>query len=208
MQAVLTEAKAMLENKSATTQKEIDDMVTRLATAIGELVVVDELIFKDEDSKISFNASEHENLADIKVKGDLFIADIHQDGMTIGKFIEVMKQNMTDGLDIECYDGTTKITDMNRLVFTGAIFKIMKGTEVVDTFTAAVLGDLDGDGRSTAKDSFLMKLHAAEGTELDDHFFAAIDQNDDGVYNAKDSFLTAYKAANWETYRTTATAES
>ena len=214
MQAVLTEAKAMFENKTAETQEEIDAMVSRLHDAINQLQPANpddpENPVDPEDGKVDFDKDTHTNVANFYKKGNVYVADAHHaTGMTVGAFLEILSGEFP-GLTVKAFeaDGTTEITDMDRLFFTGAVIKVLNGSEVVFTYTAAVLGDLDGDGRSTAKDSFLMKLHAAEGTELDDHFFAAIDQNDDGVYNAKDSFLTAYKAANWETYRTTATAES
>jgi hypothetical protein len=37
-----------------------------------------------------------------------------------------------------------------------------------------------------------------------EYLFAAIDYNNDGVNNAKDSYLAAYKAAHWEDYKATA----
>ncbi len=228
MQAVLTEAKAMLENKSATTQKEIDDMVTRLATAIGELVVVggseDPKDPEDYYGNFEWDPNKHTTVARFgtyMVNGvyvNVIFADAHhKDGMTVGAFLDVLKDKYDDydvDYDVVAFqaDGTTEITDMESLIFTGAIIKIFSkdGTEF-DQFTVAVTGDLDGDGIYSARDSFLMKLHAAENTDLSEklHILAALDFYDDGTneYNAKDSFVAAYKAANWEEYKA-ATAES
>lgn len=198
-------------------QIEINNAADRLVAAMEALVRVeiDKPIFKDEDGKLSFDSTVYTNIANFKIKGSLFIVDAYMgnpaDGQTIGQFLEIVHANLSDGLTACCYeaDGLTMITDMNRLIFTGAVCKIMDGEEVVDTFTVAVAGDLDGDGVSSAKDSFLTKFYAAQSNHLADHIFAALDIYDDGTnkYNAKDAFMNALKAADWEAYKA-ATAES
>jgi hypothetical protein len=125
--------------------------------------------------------------------------------MTVGAFLEILRAVYTD-YTVKAFkaDGTTEITDMDSLLFTGAVIKILDGQTVVDQFTAAVLGDLDGDGKQSAKDTYLTKWHAANDATLAEHLSAAIDYNNDGVNNAKDSYLAAYKAAHWEDYKATA----
>ena len=231
MTAVLGEAKAMYEGKTAKIQKEIDDMVERLKSALGSLVPVtpgpggdDEDDPEDYYGNFEWDPNKHTTVARFgtyMVNGvyvNVIFADVHhKDGMTVGEFLDVLKDKYDDydvDYDVVAFqaDGTTEIADMESLIFTGAIIKIFSkdGTEF-DQFTVAVTGDLDGDGIYSARDSFLMKLHAAENTDLSEklHILAALDFYDDGTneYNAKDSFVAAYKAATWEEYKA-ATAES
>ena len=216
MKAVLDEAKAMYDGKTAESQDEIDAMVDKLDKAIKALVVAGGSGEDDEydpndypDGKVDFDKNTHTNVARIYKKGNVYVADAHHAiGMTVGAFLEVLRAVYAD-YTVKAFkaDGTTEITDMDRLLFTGAVIKILDGQEVVDTFTAAVLGDLDGDGLKSAKDAYLTKWHAANDATLAKHLAAAIDYNDDGVHNAKDSYLAAYKAAHWEEYKAT-TAES
>ena len=213
MQAVLAEAKAMLENKTAETQEEIDAMVAELAEAINNLVVAGGSEDDDEydpedypDGEVEFDKDTHTNVAGIYKKGEVYVADAHHaTGMTVGAFLEILRAVYTD-YTVKAFeaDGTTEITDMDRLLFTGAVIKILDGQTVVDQFTAAVLGDLDGDGKQSAKDTYLTKWYAANDATLAEHLSAAIDYNNDGVNNAKDSYLAAYKAAHWEDYKATA----
>lgn len=60
-----------------------------------------------------------------------------------------------------------------------------------------VLGDLDGDGKPTAKDALLVLKAAAGEVKLTDAQAKAADFNGDGVYNAKDALaiLKAYAGA-------------
>lgn len=60
-----------------------------------------------------------------------------------------------------------------------------------------VLGDLDGDGKPTAKDALLVLKAAAGEVELTDAQKKAADFNGDGVYNAKDALaiLKAFAGA-------------
>ena len=216
MKAVLDEAKAMYEGKTAESQDEIDAMVDKLDKAINALIVAGGSGEDDEydpndypDGKVDFDKNVHTNVARIYKKGNVYVADAHHAiGMTVGAFLEVLGAVYAD-YTVKAFkaDGTTEITDMDRLIFTGAVIKILDGQEVVDTFTAAVLGDLDGDGLKSAKDAYLTKWHTANDATLAEHLSAAIDYNDDGVYNAKDSFLAAYRVAHWEEYKAT-TAES
>lgn len=213
MQAVLAEAKDMFENKTAETQDEIDAMVAELAEAINNLVVAGGSEDDDEydpedypDGAVEFNKDTHTNVAGIYKKGNVYVADAHHaTGMTVGAFLEILRAVYTD-YTVKAFkaDGTTEITDMDSLLFTGAVIKILDGQTVVDQFTAAVLGDLDGDGKQSAKDTYLTKWHAANDATLAEHLSAAIDYNNDGVNNAKDSYLAAYKAAHWEDYKATA----
>ncbi len=213
MKAVLEEAKALLNN--AESQSEIDDMVARLDEAISKLVLADPGPGGDDDEydpddypdgKVEFDKNTHTNVANIYKKGNVYVADAHHaTGMTVGAFLEILRAVYAD-YTVKAFeaDGTTEITDMDRLIFTGAVIKILDGQTVVDQFTAAVLGDLDGDGKQSAKDTYLTKWHAANDATLAEHLSAATDYNNDGVHNAKDSYLAAYKAAHWEDYQATA----
>lgn len=60
-----------------------------------------------------------------------------------------------------------------------------------------VIGDLDGDGKPTAKDALLVLKAAAGETTLTDAQKKAADFNDDGVFNAKDALaiLKAFAGA-------------
>ena len=210
MQAVLAEAKAMFENKTAETQEEIDAMVSRLGDAINQLQPANpddpENPVDPEDGKVDFDKDTHTNVANFYKKGNVYVADAHHaTGMTVGAFLEILSGEFP-GLTVKAFeaDGTTEITDMDRPLFTGAVIKVLNGSEVVFTYTAAVLGDLDGDGIKSAKDAYLTKWYAANNATMAEHLIIATDYNNDGVNNAKDSYLAAYKAAHWEDYKATA----
>ena len=185
-------------------------MVSRLDDAIKQLQPANpddpENPVDPEDGKVDFDKDTHTNVANFYKKGNVYVADAHHaTGMTVGAFLEILSGEFP-GLTVKAFeaDGTTEITDMDRLLFTGAVIKVLNGSEVVFTYTAAVLGDLDGDGIKSAKDAYLTKWYAANNATMAEHLIIATDYNNDGVNNAKDSYLAAYKAAHWEDYKATA----
>jgi len=99
-----------------------------------------------------------------------------------------------DANGIECTD--------DRLVGTG--FTVWVYTTRNDegfSYGITVLGDLDGDGRVSVADTFMMDAHYVYGTELTASQLNAMDLDRDGEYTLKDAYLFDYRYVYWDAYK-------
>ncbi len=75
---------------------------------------------------------------------------------------------------------------------TGTVISLIVNGEVIDSYTVAIFGDVDGDGKTNANDSLLVSLYA-DGLLSSSSSFSpvqsfAADENHDGYVDANDSY--------------------
>lgn len=147
---------------------------------------------------------EHDRLANTYIDDNQIALDVHENGMTVGDLKNMLSFIVSDGtqtgvkiLDangIECTD--------DRLVGTG--FTVWVYTTRNDegfSYGITVLGDLDGDGRISVADTFMMDAHYVYGTELTASQLNAMDLDRDGEYTLKDAYLFDYRYVYWDAYK-------
>jgi hypothetical protein len=86
---------------------------------------------------------------------------------------------------VKVYRGTTEITG-NALVGTGVFLRIMDGSAVVRTYTAAMSGDTNGDGKITITDMIATKAHLLGSSALTGAAQHGADANGDGNISITD----------------------
>ena len=196
--ALYEQAKALLDN--AENQGQIDALAADLAAAIAYLLPadIDGVFVPVED--------EHEDLAGIQLDEDgiHILIDAHSNGLNAAELMQILKVDGSAG-----YTFTVEAVDEKAgLVYTGATIVIgiyKDGVKIGEReFTAVVLGDIDGDGRATAKDANFMAIHytSPDKAGLNATQIAATDTNQDGVMNAKDALVISYKYVYWDEYTT------
>lgn len=173
----------------------------------------------------AFNSNEYERVAFcLQDKGGtvyidnlrLFKASAAKASTEVNTEIKSSKYTITDGY-ISVSEGTTvadvlnslneksnirvfdkngkEITDKKTLAATGVIFKAMDGISAVDTVTAVLKGDLNGDGKKNSADMTLM-LDVLLGKEtLEGAYAKAADYSGDGQITLTDAALLSGKAA-------------
>lgn len=65
--------------------------------------------------------------------------------------------------------------------------KLATGCVINDTYTVAVLGDVNGDGEIDARDSLRILKYSVGTYELKEEFYKGADLNKDGIIDARDS---------------------
>lgn len=196
--ALYEQAKALLDN--AENQGQIDALAADLAAAIAYLLPadIDGVFVPVED--------EHEDLAGIQLDEDgiHILIDAHSNGLSAAELMQILEVDGSAGYTFTVED----IDDKAGLVYTGATIVIgiyRDGVKIGERkFTAVVLGDIDGDGRATAKDANFMAIHytSPDKAGLNATQIAATDTNQDGVMNAKDALVISYKYVYWDEYTT------
>lgn len=188
------EAVALLNN--AASQDEIYALAADLAAAIANLLPATiEGVF----------VPKHENLAGIKLHEDdlHIIIDAHGNGLSADVLLNTLEIDGSIGYDFVVESVGEKLG----VVYTGAeiVVGIYKDGERIGerVFTAVVLGDIDGDGRSNSRDANLMAAYytGLYSLDFDKHHELAGDICQDGEINARDALIVSYKYVNWIEYK-------
>ncbi len=198
--ALYEQAVALLNN--AETQAEIDALVADLAAAIANLVPATiEDVFVPE-------IEEHEEyLKGVKLHEDdiHIILDAHGNGLNAADLQQILKIEGSP----EYTFTVESVEDKGGLVYTGAKIVISiynkNGIKIGEReFYAVVLGDIDGDGRATAKDANFMAIYytSPEADILNGTQILAADTDQDGDTDAKDALVISVKYVDWDNYNT------
>ncbi|MDR1630655.1 MAG: hypothetical protein LBS36_10665 [Oscillospiraceae bacterium] len=115
----------------------------------------------------------------LHVKGSfLFFAN----GTTASTFLAQIKTSC-----VNLYGTNGKKLADNSLVGTGAVLKLEQGGTLLDSYTVIMLGDLDGDGKTTAGDArTALRISAKLEMSADVQILAA-DADDNGNITASDA---------------------
>lgn len=139
------------------------------------------------------NATVEDNLSDeyitsdsLKVKGG-YIA-VPSTRLTVGYVLS----NLKDSANISAYSADGDVLADSDTVMTGDVFKLIKGSVLLDTVTAAVKGDFSGNGKITVSDIATLANSVIKGNSDIPNMFCG-DFNNDGKLSVYDVILMRYK---------------
>lgn len=99
--------------------------------------------------------------------------------------ISTLLNGLTGKTYIKVYKGNTEVTG-SALVGTGMQVRLTSGGTTIQTLTAVVTGDVNGDGRVTLTDYMQLKSHLLNKSTLTGSFIKAGDVNGDGKVTLTD----------------------
>ena len=126
-----------------------------------------------------------------RVEGESYIRGI-QPGISGKMFFENIVAKEGYSLRLAGADGE-EFADMTAFIGTGTVLEVLNSSgDVASSFTVLLMGDANGDGRTTSTDLTLLRWHTIEKQMLESHYWLASDVNGDERVTSTDLTLICW----------------
>lgn len=113
--------------------------------------------------------------------------------------VEEIKDQFTND-DLYFYDINGNVLEDEDVIGTGTQIKLLNGSEVVDTKTVVITGDITGDGLINNRDVSMMNKAIVGTVDAEEYQMLAVDVNGDGYVNNRDAAMVARYLVGKDTF--------